>query len=90
MTIAHITDLPYARMGLYYYKDMTLHFLNTETLEETIFDEVEGIPNLIYAGADDACWMQDDATSHRYNCFRPRINKVNRLFILENPIRTLP
>ena len=55
--------------GLYYYKDMTLHFLNTETLEETIFDEVEGIPNLIYAGADDACWMQDDATSHRYNCF---------------------
>lgn len=57
--------------GLYYYKDMTLHFLNTETLEETIFDEVEGIPNLIYAGADDACWMQDDATSHRYNCFRP-------------------
>lgn len=57
--------------GLYYYKDMTLHFLNTETLEETIFDEVEGIPNLIYVGADDACWMQDDATSHRYNCFRP-------------------
>lgn len=57
--------------GLYYYKDMTLHFLNTETPEETIFDEVEGIPNLIYAGADDACWMQDDATSHRYNCFRP-------------------
>ena len=37
----------------------------------SIFDEVEGIPNLIYAGADDACWMQDDATSHRYNCFRP-------------------
>ena len=57
--------------GLYYSKDMTLHFLNTETLEETIFDEVEGIPSLIYAGADDACWMQDDATSHRYNCFRP-------------------
>ena len=57
--------------GLYYYKDMTLHFLNTETLEETIFDEVEGIPDLIYAGANDACWMQDDSTSHRYNCFRP-------------------
>ena len=57
--------------GLYYFKDMTLRFLNTETMEETIFDEVEGIPNLIYAGADDACWMQDDATSHRYNCFRP-------------------
>ena len=57
--------------GLYYYKDMTLHFLNTETLEETIFDEVERIPDLIYAGADDACWMQDDATSHRYDCFLP-------------------
>ena len=26
---------------------------------------------MIYAGANDACWMQDDATSHRYNCFRP-------------------
>ena len=57
--------------GLYYFKDMTLRFLNTETLEETIFDKVERVPNLIYAGADDACWMQDDATSHRYNCFRP-------------------
>lgn len=55
--------------GLYYFKNMTLHFLNTETLEETIFDEVEGIPDLIYAGANDACWMQDDSTSHRYNCF---------------------
>ena len=57
--------------GLYYFKNMTLCFLNTETLEETIFDEVEGIPDLIYAGANDACWMQDDSTSHRYNCFRP-------------------
>ena len=36
--------------GLYYSKDMTLHFLNTETLEETILDKVEGIPDLIYAG----------------------------------------
>ena len=75
-TLASYDDDVYNRFclsenGLYYYKDMTLHFLNTETLEETIFDEVEGIPNLIYAGADDACWMQDDATSHRYNCFRP-------------------
>ena len=41
--------------GLYYFKDMTLRFLNTETLEETIFDKVERVPNLIYAGADDAC-----------------------------------
>lgn len=57
--------------GLYYYKDMTLHFLNTETLEETIFDKVERIPDIIYAGADDVCWMQDDATSPRYNCFLP-------------------
>lgn len=57
--------------GLYYFKDMTLRFLNTETLEETIFDKVERVPNLIYAGANDACWMQDDSTSHRYNCFRP-------------------
>lgn len=57
--------------GLYYYKDMTLHFLNTETLEETVFDKVEGIPDLIYAGADDACWMQSDPTSQRYNCFLP-------------------
>lgn len=57
--------------GLYFYKDMTLHFLNTETLEETIFDEVERIPDIIYAGADDACWIQGDATSHRYNCFLP-------------------
>ena len=57
--------------GLYYYKNMTLHFLNTETLEETVFDEVERIPALIYAGANDSCWMQGDATSHRYDCFRP-------------------
>ena len=75
-TLASYDDDVYNRFclsenGLYYSKDMNLHFLNTETLEETIFDEVEGIPNLIYAGADDACWMQDDATSHRYNCFRP-------------------
>lgn len=57
--------------GLYYFKDMTLRFLNTETMEETVFDEVERIPALIYAGADDACWMQGDATSHRYDCFLP-------------------
>lgn len=57
--------------GIYYYKDMTLHFLNTETLEETVFDKVEGIPNFIHAGANDACWMQGDATSERYNCFLP-------------------
>lgn len=30
--------------GLYYFKNMTLCFLNTETLEETVFDKVEGIP----------------------------------------------
>ena len=75
-TLASYDDDVYNRLclsenGLYYYKDMTLHFLNTETLEETIFDEVEGIPDLIYAGANDACWMQHDSTSHRYNCFRP-------------------
>ena len=75
-TLASYDDDVYNRFclsenGLYYYKDMTLHFLNTETLDETIFDEVEGIPDLIYAGANDACWMQDDSTSHRYNCFRP-------------------
>lgn len=75
-TLASYDDDVYNRFclsenGLYYYKDMTLHFLNTETLEETIFDEVEGIPRLIYAGADDACWMQGDATSHRYDCFLP-------------------
>lgn len=57
--------------GLYYFKNMTLHFLNTETLEETVFDKVEGIPNFIHAGANDACWMQGDATSERYNCFLP-------------------
>ena len=57
--------------GLYYFKDMTLRFLNTETMEETVFDEVERIPDLIYAGANDSCWMQGDATSHRYNCFLP-------------------
>ena len=57
--------------GLYYFKDMTLRFLNTETLEETVFDEVEGIPALIHAGANDACWMQGDATSDRYDCFLP-------------------
>lgn len=57
--------------GLYYFKDMTLRFLNTETMEETVFDEVEGIPALIYAGANDSCWMQGDATSHRYDCFLP-------------------
>ena len=57
--------------GLYYFKDMTLRFLNTETMEETVFDEVERIPAFIYAGANDSCWMQGDATSHRYNCFLP-------------------
>ena len=57
--------------GLYYFKNMTLCFLNTETLEETVFDKVEGIPALIYAGANDACWMRGDATSHRYDCFLP-------------------
>ena len=75
-TLASYDDDVYNRFclsenGLYYYKDMTLHFLNTETLEETIFDEVERIPDLIYAGANDSCWMQGDATSHRYNCFLP-------------------
>ena len=73
-TLASYDDDVYNRFclsenGFYYFEDMTLHFLNTETLEETIFDEVEGIPDLIYAGANDACWMQDDSTSHRYNCF---------------------
>ena len=57
--------------GLYYFKNMTLCFLNTETLEETVFDKVEGIPNFIHAGVNDACWMQGDATSERYNCFLP-------------------
>lgn len=57
--------------GFYYFKDMTLRFLNTETMEETVFDEVERIPALIYAGANDSCWMQGDATSHRYDCFLP-------------------
>lgn len=57
--------------GLYCFKDMTLRFLNTETLEETIVDKVEGSPNMIYAGANDACWMQSDPTSQRYNCFLP-------------------
>lgn len=57
--------------GLYYFKNMTLCFLNTETLEETVFDKVEGIPSFIHAGANDACWMQGDATSERYNCFLP-------------------
>lgn len=57
--------------GLYYFKDMTLRFLNTETLEETVFDKVEKLPDLVCAGANDACWMQGDATSHRYNCFLP-------------------
>ncbi len=75
-TLASYDDDVYNRFclsenGLYYYKDMTLHFLNTETLEETVFDKVEGIPNFIHAGANDACWMQGDATSHRYNCFLP-------------------
>ena len=73
-TLASYDDDVYNRFclsenGLYYYKDMTLHFLNTETLEETIFDKVERVPKLIYAGANDACWMQGDSTSHRYNCF---------------------
>lgn len=73
-TLASYDDDVYNRFclsenGLYYFKDMTLRFLNTETLEETIFDKVERVPNLIYAGANDACWMQGDSTSHRYNCF---------------------
>lgn len=41
--------------GFYYFKDMTLRFLHTETLEDMIFDEVERIPDAIYAGANDAC-----------------------------------
>ena len=75
-TLASYDDDVYNRFclsenGLYYYKDMTLRFLNTETMEETVFDEVERIPALIYAGANDSCWMQGDATSHRYDCFLP-------------------
>ncbi len=75
-TLASYDDDVYNRFclsenGLYYYKDMTLHFLNTETMEETVFDEVERIPAFIYAGANDSCWMQGDATSHRYDCFLP-------------------
>ena len=75
-TLASYDDHVYNRFclsenGLYYFKNMTLCFLNTETLEETVFDKVEGIPNFIHAGANDACWMQGDATSERYNCFLP-------------------
>ena len=75
-TLASYDDDVYNRFclsenGLYYFKDMTLRFLNTETMEETVFDEVERIPALIYAGANDSCWMQGDATSHRYDCFLP-------------------
>ncbi len=57
--------------GLYYFKDMTLRFLDTETLEESIVDKFELMPNLIYAGANDACWIQGDGSSHRYKCFLP-------------------
>ena len=71
MMMTYITDFAFPRTGSTIIRIWTLHFLNTETLEETIFDEVEGIPRLIYAGADDACWMQGDATSHRYDCFLP-------------------
>ena len=75
-TLASYDDDVYNRFclsenGFYYFEDMTLHFLHTETLEDMIFDEVERIPDAIYAGANDACWMQDDSTSHRYNCFLP-------------------
>ncbi len=75
-TLASYDDDVYNRFclsenGLYYFKDMTLRFLNTETMEETVFDEVERIPAYIYAGANDSCWMQGDATSHRYDCFLP-------------------
>ena len=75
-TLASYDDDVYNRFclsenGLYYFKDMTLRFLNTETMEETVFDEVERIPAFIYAGANDSCWMQGDATSHRYDCFLP-------------------
>ena len=75
-TLASYDDDVYNRFclsenGLYYFKDMTLRFLNTETMEETVFDEVERIPSFIYAGANDSCWMQGDATSHRYDCFLP-------------------
>ena len=75
-TLASYDDDVYNRFclsenGFYYFEDMTLRFLNTETLEEMVFDEVERIPDVIYAGANDACWMQNDSTSHRYNCFRP-------------------
>lgn len=57
--------------GFYYFNDMALHFLNTETLEKRVFDQVEGSPCMIYAGANDACWMQGDATSERYDCLLP-------------------
>lgn len=75
-TLASYDDDVYNRFclsenGLYYFKNMTLCFLNTETLEETVFDKVERVPKLIYAGANDACWMQGDSTSQRYNCFLP-------------------
>lgn len=75
-TLASYDDDVYNRFclsenGFYYFEDMTLCFVNTQTLDRTFYDQVDGVPDLLFAGANDSCWMQDDSTSHRYNCFRP-------------------
>ena len=60
--------------GLYYFKDMSLRFLNFETLEESIFNlpgDFNSIPEMIYADPSGSCWMKRWADSFQYYRFTP-------------------
>lgn len=70
--------------GLYYFKDMSLHLLNLETLEETVFDLPESVgqnPEMIYAGQDDVCWFKQWVDSFDYCCFRPNESTGSFVFL---------
>ena len=60
--------------GLYYFKDMSLRFLNFETLEESIFNlpgDFNSIPEMIYTDPNGGCWMKKWADSFQYYRFIP-------------------
>ena len=70
--------------GLYYFKDMSLHLLNLETLEETVFDLPESgdrNPEMIYAGQDDDCWFKQWVGSFDYCHFRPNESTGSFVFL---------
>ena len=60
--------------GLYYFKDMSLCLIDFETLEEAVFDlpeDLDHIPDIIYAGPDGGCWLKRWEDSFKYYRFIP-------------------